>query len=225
MTRTGSSPPPSRALDDRGFSIMELLVGMSLTLVILASTLGALADGVRATDTSRLLSNMRHNVRSGLNLMNRDLMQAGQGIPQGGIPIPSGFGASPVVRPGPGSLVFPSQWQAIPAVTPGSALGGVFHGRVTDMVAVLYADATLPLNTTALSSISGDGSTVVVDLGTTIDGPSNAIAIGDLIMFTNPNGNALQEVTGVTGQILQFAQTDTLNLNQPGASAGSIVQL
>ena len=211
--------------DDRGFSMMELMVGVGLTLIVLATTLGALGDGIRAGDTVRLVSQMQHNGRSGLNLITRDLMQTGQGIPKGGIPIPSGAGATAINRPGPGTLTFPADWVVLPAVSPGSAMGGVVHGRTTDMVAVLYADATLALNTSPLASISSDGGTVVVDAGTPIDDPSNAIESGDLIMFSNPIGNAIQEVTQVAAQTIQFGPGDLMNLNQPGAAAGSITQI
>ena len=210
---------------DRGFSMMELMVGVSLTLIVLATTLGALSDGIQAGDTVRLVSQMQHNARSGLNLVTRDLMQTGQGIPQGGIPIPSGAGATAVTRPGPGTLTFPAGWVVLPAVVPGSAMGGVVHGRTTDILTVLYADAALALNTAPLTSVSPDGGTVVVDPGTPIDDPSNAIESGDLIMFSNPIGNAIQEVTKVENQTVTFGTGGVLNLNQPGVAAGSIIQI
>ena len=82
-----------------GFSLMELLVSTFLTLIVLATTLGALSDGTRLSDMAGLVAELQHNSRTGLNVMTRDLMQTGQGIPTGGIPIPSGAGAVPIVRP------------------------------------------------------------------------------------------------------------------------------
>ncbi len=210
---------------EHGFSIMEMLVGVGLTLIVLATTLGALSDGIQAGDIMRLVSQMQHNGRSGLNLITRDLMQTGQAIPKGGIPLPSGAGATAINRPGPGTLTFPADWVVLPAVSPGSAMGGVVHGRTTDMVTLLYADATLALNASPLTSISPDGGTVVVDLGTPIGDPRNAIEAGDLIMFSNPIGNAIQEVTAVSSQTVVFGPGGAMNLNQPGAAAGSITQL
>src|SRR5206468_1683622 len=46
-----------------------------------------------------------------------------------------------------------------------------------------------------------------------------------LIMFNNSHGDALQQVTGVSGQTVNFASGDSLNLNQPGAPQGSIMNL
>ena len=123
------------------------MVATFVTMVVLATTLGALNDGIRAADTAGLVAEMQHNSRTGLNMMTRDLMQAGQGIPIGGIPIPSGAGAVPINRPGPGvSMTFPTTWVQLPAVSSGQALGPDIQGRATDMITILYADSTLPMN-------------------------------------------------------------------------------
>lgn len=208
-----------------GFSMVELLIGMSITLVVLATTLGALTDGLKMSDTAKLLTQMQHNARSGLNLVTRDLMQTGQGIPKGGITIPSGAGANLITRPGPGSLTYPAGTVVLPAVTTGQGLGGVVQGRVTDIISVIYADATLALNAAPLVAIAADGSAIDVDPGTDITDPGTGIQPGDFIMFSNAMGNAIQEATQVTSQTVAFASTDTMHFNQPGAPTGSIVGL
>ena len=211
---------------DGGFSLVELMVATFVTMVVLATTLGALNDGIRAADTAGLVGEMQHNSRTGLNMMRRDLMQAGQGIPIGGIPIPSGAGAVPINRPGPGvSMTFPTTWVQLPAVSPGQALGPNILGRVTDMFTILYADSTLPLNESPLTNIVGDGSLMVVDAGTPINAGAAALNVGDFIMFSNAFGNAIQEITSTAGQTAFFDTTDSMEFNQPAASQGSIVQL
>ena len=208
-----------------GFSMVELLIGMSITLVVLATTLGALTDGLKMSDTAKLLTQMQHNARSGLKLVTRDLMQTGQGIPKGSITIPSGTGANLITRPGPGSLTYPAGTVVLPAVTTGQGLGGVVHGRVTDVISMIYADATLALNATPLVTIAVDGSTIDVDPGTDITDPGTGIQPGDFIMFSNAMGNAIQEATNVQNQTVSFGTSDTMNFNQPGAPTGSIVGL
>ena len=47
------------------------------------------------------MSDANQNLRAAINLVARDLMQAGRGIPIGGVPIPSGAGSSAIIRPGP----------------------------------------------------------------------------------------------------------------------------
>ena len=208
-----------------GFSMVELLIGMSITLVVLATTLGALTDGLKMSDTAKLLTQMQHNARSGLKLVTRDLMQTGQGIPKGGITIPNGAGASPITRPGPGSLTYPAGTVVLPAVTTGQGLGGVVQGRVTDIISVIYADATLALNAAPLVSIPPNGLLAVVDPITDITDPGTGIQAGDFIMFSNAMGSAIQEVTSVAGQTVSFASSDTMDFNQPGAPTGSIAGL
>jgi len=212
---------------EQGFSMMELLIGVSLTLVILATTVGALTDGIRTSDTARLVSQMQHNGRTGLNLMTRDLIQAGQRIPTGGIPIPSGAGIAAIRRPGISNLTFPAGSIVLPAISAGQALGPAIQGRLTDIITILYADSTLALDATPLAAIANDGSSMKVAAGTVIDDPSNALAPGDLIMFSNALGNAIQEITSVEGSTrsVSFATADTMRFNQRTAPAGTIIQI
>ena len=211
---------------DRGFGLLELMIGVGLTLVILATTLVALNSGVRMTDTARSVSEMQHNGRNGLNQMTRDLVQTGQGIPTGGIPIPSGAGVTPIVRPGPGTLSYPAAAVVLPALTPGQAEGPVVNGRLTDIINLVYADQTLDLDEFPLVSIAPDGGTMTVDPGTQILNPDNGLSIGDLILFSNPLGHAVQQVTGLLGgSTAQFGAVDSMNLNQRSVPAGTIMQL
>jgi hypothetical protein len=92
-------------------------------------------------------------------------------------------------------------------------------------VNILCADNSLPLNERPLTSIAANGTSMTVDSRTPITGVDNAIRPGDLIMFSNALGNALQQVTSVASQIVNFAPSDSLNLNQSTASQGSIRQL
>ena len=217
---------PASSAPARGFGLLELMIGIGLTLVILATTMVALNDGVRLSDTAQAVSEMRHNGRNGLNIMKRDLIQTGQGIPTGGIPIPSGAGVTPIVRPGPGVLSFGASSVVLPAVTPGQALGLMVNGRLTDIITLLYADQTLVLDTNPLDAIAADGSAMTVNAATSIAGAENGIAIGDLILFSNPLGHAVQQVTSlVDAQTVAFGSIDSMNLNQRTAPAGTIVQL
>jgi hypothetical protein len=82
--------------------------------------------------------------------MVRDLLQAGEGVPQGGITIPNTAGLSAVNRPGPGTPTvsfgtFTNTWTAVPAITSGFQLGPTTttSGLPTDMVTIMYADTTL----------------------------------------------------------------------------------
>jgi type II secretory pathway pseudopilin PulG len=211
---------------EQGFSIAEVLVSMTITLLLVAATLSSLKDALGLNEKTNLMSDLEQNLRAGINFMVQDSIQAGWLIPTGGIPIPSGAGATDVKRPSPpGTNYTFSPSVTVSAVNPGAGLGPQGEGRATDMVNILYADNLIPLNQTPLAAIGANGSTMTVNAGTQITGVPNAITAGDLIAFNNSLGETMQCVTGVNGQVVSFAAGDPLNLNQPGAAQGSIMQL
>jgi len=212
---------------DAGFTLPETLVAMVLGLVVIGGSLTALTGTARLADTARLMSDTNQSLEVGMAMMTRDFIQGGEAVPRGGIPIPSGAGALQIRRPGPPgtAYTFDPTWTTLPAVVPGGALGPTVLGVTTDIVTVVYADPTINLSQFPLTAIAADGSTMTVNAGTTITGP-DGIKVGDLIMFTNPLGNALQMVTAINGtQMVTFAPGDSLNLNQPAAAQGSISNL
>jgi prepilin-type N-terminal cleavage/methylation domain-containing protein len=133
-----------------GFTLVEVLVGVAVLSLIVAATLGTLTNAVHATEAVGLMADTQQNLRAGLNYMVRDLLQTGEGIPQGGITIPNSAGVSAVKRPGPGTPggsfgTFNTAWVALPPIVPGYQIGPTTatSGVGTDMVTVLYADTTL----------------------------------------------------------------------------------
>jgi prepilin-type N-terminal cleavage/methylation domain-containing protein len=211
-----------------GFSLIELMVSMAILMVIMAVTLAAFTDATRINEASSLTADVTQNLRVGMNLAIRDLIQTGQGVPTGGIPIPSGVGVQLINRPSPPGMnyTFPIGSTVLSAVTEGPLLGPAVNGQVTDMITVLYADQSLPLNQTPLAALAANGSSMTVDAGTPITNPQNALAPGDLIMFSNAQGNAIQQITRVGGgQTVFFDAGDFYNLNQTGAAQGTIVQI
>ncbi len=65
------------ARDDRGFSMVELLVGMVLTAVIGALMLGSSLGARKVTDDARLNSELTADVRRAMERLVRELRQAG----------------------------------------------------------------------------------------------------------------------------------------------------
>src|SRR5262249_4563222 len=138
----------------------------------------------------------------------------------------------------------------LPAVEPGNALGpritspdSTLSPTFTDVITVLYQDNlttggvqvgmdSAPINASTCKNGAFNDTT---GLNVTFDSncfnlttlASNGIQInpGDLILFSNANGNAVQYVTSVSGQTLTFDKGDPYGLNQTGASAGTIVQI
>jgi len=145
-----------------GFTLVEVLVATALMLIIMTATLRTLTDAMHANEAVTLMADTQENLRASLNYMTKDIIQAGEGIPQGGITIPNSGGGAPVsalIRPlppgAPPPNTFPTSWVALPAIAPGFQLGlpslvpnpnvpgATIAGTNTDMITVLYADTTL----------------------------------------------------------------------------------
>ncbi len=215
---------------ESGFGLTELLVSMALVAVVLAGSFRAFDDARVASEVGALMVDGSQNLRMAVVLITRDAMQTGRELPSGGIPIPRGPGVAPIRRPGPPGdvLTLPADWTTLPSICPGNSLGPRVNDVPTDIMSVLYADATLLLNEYPLTNIMADGSRMTVDSRTAINDPRTGLRPGDLILFTNSIGNAVQTVTSVIGQNVYFASgdaNDVFGFNQRTATSGSIVQI
>lgn len=199
---------------------------MALFFVLLGAILSSFNDAMGLNQMTNQMADLEQNMRAGINFMAQDFIQAGWEIPTGGIPIPSGNGSTPVIRPGPpGTNYNFAGATTLSAVNPGAGLGPVAEGQATDIVNILYVDNLLPLNQSPLAAIGANGSTMTVNAGTPISGVANAISVGDLILFSNSLGETVQEVTAVNKQVVSFAVNDPMKFNQPGAAQGCIMNL
>jgi hypothetical protein len=75
--------------------------------------------------------------------------------------------------------------------------------------------------------LAADGASLDVgQFSAWLSDPISGIKVGDLLLFNNPNGAAIQTVTSVSGTMVMFAAGDPFNFNQRiGVSQGSIVQI
>ena len=123
----------------------------------------------------------------------------------------------------------------------------LLNGGLTDIVNILYADTALvdsSGNQTALNGapINQAAPAVPVCAGTIITAPTvdtvtldnncfkmpgapTPIAVGNLMLFVNTNGNALEYVTGVVGQAISFNTGDPAGLNATGKPNGTLAAL
>jgi prepilin-type N-terminal cleavage/methylation domain-containing protein len=158
-------------------------------------------------------------------------------------------GTSNLARPVPtGTATFPVCNTTLPPIEPGSAIGPFITAPDatstvnTDILTVVYADNTAsststiigmnaqPVNGTScpLGTISATGNSVTFDSScfnlTSLAASGVQINPGDLIMFSNTNGKALQVVTSVSGQTLAFASGDAFHLNGITAATGGTIK-
>ena len=205
-----------RASAEAGYSIIELLIAMGITTVIMGATLGGLSDVMRSNDMVVRITGMNNGLRSGMDLMVRDLLQAGAGLPKGHvISTPSG-GGIPINRPGPpGSTLTNAAGPNISAVIPGYGLGPTINGSATDMITILTADNNfVEVGLTAVTSTSVDV-IASVNIGTGID----RVIPGQLMMVLKGSTTTLVQVTAVDAgsRRITFASGDSLKLNQVAA--------
>jgi prepilin-type N-terminal cleavage/methylation domain-containing protein len=115
---------------EQGFSLTEMLIAATITLIVMAGALTSLHQTATINASSGLMSELEQNLRAGINLMVDDFLKAGWKIPIGGIPLPSGAGAGNVVRPGPlnQTLTF-NGILVLSSINPGAGLGLPVGGR------------------------------------------------------------------------------------------------
>jgi Tfp pilus assembly protein PilW len=220
------------ARDERGFTITELMVSTLVTLVVTGAALGTFQSSLRVNDSAAQLADANQNLRAGMNQMIRDIMQAGRIIGPEGVPVPTGGGAVPIVRPGPPGPAMSFDLTTstnIPDITTGHDLGPEVNGETTDMVTILTIDPFMPVVTLAAGGVSADGGTVTLSAAhawmagsTSEDTPP--IAVGDLVYFKGPNGNAVQTVTRRTSTQIMFDANDYFRFNQRTAPQGTVMQ-
>jgi prepilin-type N-terminal cleavage/methylation domain-containing protein len=236
----------------RGFSLIEMLVALAILVTVVGLSIGALLQAQNASQLVAYQANIQENLRAGMHFLVRDLMQAGEGIPQGGISIPNTGTSSAINRPGTGTVYSyaGTVLTALPPIFPGSQLGSfptslnpvsgaVLLGTTrSDIINLIYADNILvdthgyntytnqvnsASNPTCAGTISVTGSSVVLDPTCfAMPGVTNPITAGNLIMFHNANGTAIEYVTSVAGQTISFAGGDPAGLNQTGQTHGTV---
>jgi prepilin-type N-terminal cleavage/methylation domain-containing protein len=247
-----------RSTRQHGFTLIEFMIAMGVVLVALTAAMFAFRDATNANRNVGARQDMADNLRAGMNLIQQDLLQAGTGIPTGGIPIPTFNGGgctnpvfSNINRPMPvGTNKFPACNTYLPAVDPGNAMGPLITSpdsttspTNTDILTVLYQDNlstqgafrvgmdSAPINSAACAAGAitavGDKATFDANCFSLATLAANGISInpGDLILFSNANGNAVQYVTSVSAQTLTFGTGDPFGFNQTGAPAGTLIQL
>jgi hypothetical protein len=210
--------------DESGFSLTEVLIASALTLTVMAVAMTGFRDLSAAADAAALTADVNTTLRTAMNLMMRDLISTGRGIPVGGVPIPSGDNAEALVRPSPGDQLEFEGLVTLPAVSHGASLGPEINDVATDMITILMSDTRLPADM-PLIVVAADGLSAVVDGDFPVNDPADGIAAGDLMLVANANDRALVMVTGRDGQALSFAAGDAMRLNQPDAAQGTLARL
>jgi type II secretory pathway pseudopilin PulG len=229
---TNPSALRARAGHAAGFSIVELLVATALLTVVMGATLTAIGYAKRVNDSVLRISDMNRTLRAAMDMMVRDLLQVGSGLPPGHVvAVPSGAGATAIRLPGPVGTSFqtdPAVDTTFPAVFPRPGAGPSINGVATDVLTVLMADNAF--NDVPLTAITSTSVTVAANniLGQPVNlatGPDR-VDEGQLMLLEKGSNSTLVQVTAVdtATRRLTFG-TDSLNVNQTGAAAGTLASL
>ena len=197
-----------------GFTVIEMVVSMAIFGIVMGSIYGLLhvARGGRINTSQR--TEVLQGVRVALNAIGRDAINAGVGYPNLGALIPD----NKLTLVGGGS----DTDTALEFLTPvyvANNLNSV-NGTLTDQVTFLYIDdvfnggASLPVS--GVSDPSGTLTILTVQAGFN----NSNCSVGDLYLITGNNASAIGMLTSKTGTtLLNFASTDPLGINSPGAKS------
>lgn len=212
--------------DQAGYSLVELMVAMGLLTLIMGATMAGLANVTGGNELVMATAAMNNSVRSGMDLMVRDFLQVGSGLPASHtVTIPNGSGSQTVRIPGPPGSAFTTATGdvVLPAVMPRPGAGPTINGIATDVITVLMADnAFLDVGLTATAT-----SQVTVAAGPDLANGPDRVVPGQLMLIKKGSSNTLVQVTAVntTSRVLTFANGDSLRLNQSGAANGNLPAL
>lgn len=67
--------------DERGFTLIEVLVSITITLVVMASVFALLTRGQRSFEREPEIADLQQNARNALDMVSKDILQAGAGLP------------------------------------------------------------------------------------------------------------------------------------------------
>ena len=213
---------------ERGFTLVELLITMVVTVVILGGAVQLFQQSLQTTDLTVRRSEVQTEVRAALNQIERDLAQAGTGVPLGGIAIPSQAtgGADPNFSCDTAQCYLganvPFTQGILYKVTPGQGIGPNIS-EPTDAIKITYVDPNLDWSAFTTTAIAPNGGTVTMPAGTVpaVNDAALGIVPGDVVLLQNGIGSAVGVATDVTATRITFG-LDPLNLNQLTAPTGNI---
>ena len=77
-------PPPCveiEIVNARGFTLIEVLISIFITLIVMASVFALLTRGQRSFQREPEIADLQQNARNVLDMVSRDILQAGAGLP------------------------------------------------------------------------------------------------------------------------------------------------
>lgn len=234
----------------RGFTLMELMISLSLGMLIIGVAVQLFSRAVNATFVVSERAEMQQDSRAAENMMVKDISQAGAGLQPGGVGLASGtalattYGCDQTkcyIGSGttPAGIAYPSKYMNW--IIPGYQMGPILQpGQpASDIITVVYADTFFLLNEYAITFNNANGTQLTFGPpaappplpAQAVSDPVYGLKTGDLVLFQNTaGGQAVAEVSAnVTGSgptyVANFADPDALRFNQTAATGGNLAQV
>lgn len=224
----------SQRHNQEGFSVIEMIVALTVMLIVVGAVFSLMRDSMKVAMTTYEMTDAQQNLRTAHEYINRDLMNAGDGLESiSNIIAPSAFVTSyvtlnPVTNPSTpgiinlGIFTTDNNLPANTAVT-GSNPATIIR-TATDRQTILEQDREFLFNnlnsiSLAVTAINPAGSVITIPAGD----PMSAFKVGEIYFLTSSAGGTFCTITNINAgnRQLSFVASDPYGLNQPG-SVGQI---
>ncbi len=206
-----------KSVREAGFSLLELMISMTVFLVFIAAVYGLLRIGSIQKTTISTQADVIKNVRLSLNTIGRDAVNAGLGYTRVGGYVPDDLTNLRMGLPADPNTTEDTE-DLITAVVAGNDINDnlALTGQKTDVVSFTYRDLNFnkgnPIKLVSAADFGGNGVTI-----TTEDGATANSKPYDLYLISDGSRTALGIVTSVPGGgktlVFEAGANDPLKMN------------
>ena len=216
-----AEPGECSSENDSGFTIVELMVSITLFLIVTGAIYGLLkvARADRSTTNQRV--DVMKNLRVALNMMGRDTLDAGYSYQKNGALVPNGLIALRLgVPPDTDGLAD----RVVGVISANNLNANLLQTtEYTDAVSFVYRDTSFNNNQSLpiTGAVENPVGVVRLQISSNVGVPDNTVCrLNDLFLIESQNSAALGMITQVpTGaanlKYLRFANADPLGINRP----------
>lgn len=221
----------SRHRSEAGFSMIELLVCMSVMLIIFATVFTLMGNSLKVSTTAAEMSSAQSALRTAHEYLNRDLTTAGNGLKGiNNIRVPIAFvstylSTAPITDPSDKTymnlaIITSDNDVAATTTIPGTGsplLKVLSSPNLTDRLTVLEEDVRFAAIDRSAKAISANGASITVAAA-----DAARVSVGEILFVSSTNGATFGTITSVTNPTsatptLNFASGDTCLFNKPVA--------
>lgn len=209
--------------NDGGFTMLEVLVAMTIFLVITGAIWGVMKAAMISRSTVNQQVQLAKNVRLALNIVGKDTYNAGYGYPLNStVVLPDNRISAAIGVPND----FDTSRDTVPPIIAGNnIIVDTFNTTAntkTDQITLLFKDSTFNV-------VNGVSSTLDINAATTngsgideiipISGSNSVCRVNDIYLVYGNTGSTIGLATALSGtNKIQFSNGDLLGFNQTGST-------